>query len=170
MVLLLEDKAGTCTPLLGMWPVLPVPVHPSSGSGSSGTDRHLSRSNSRRCHMLKVPSIVNGQLCCCRFTHVTACYTKERNLAGHTIHHLQCDEHDADSCAAAAALCCRVSQAFEVVTRPALDSAEAALDRVKMAIYTQFAKYGLPCPITGHSSSDHTESAATAGAAAPASH
>jgi cytochrome c heme-lyase len=75
-----------------------------------------------------------------------------------------------DSCTAAATLCCCVFQAFEVVTRPALDSAEAALDRVKMAIYTQFAKYGLPCPITGHSSSDRPESAAgAAGAAAPAS-
>lgn len=60
-----------------------------------------------------------------------------------------------------AVLCC--VQAFEVVTRPALDSAEAALDRVKMLIYTQFAKYGLPCPITGHSSSDR---AATTTAAA----
>lgn len=59
-------------------------------------------------------------------------------------------------------------QAFEVVTRPALDSAEAALDRVKMAIYSQFAKYGLPCPITGHSSSSD-RAAAGAAAAAPAS-
>ena len=32
-----------------------------------------------------------------------------------------------------------VLQAFEVVTRPALDSPEAALDRVKMAIYLRFA-------------------------------
>lgn len=61
-------------------------------------------------------------------------------------------------------------QAFEVVTRPALDSAEAAFDRVKMAIYTQFAKYGLPCPITGHSSSTDRAAATAAGAAAPASH
>jgi cytochrome c heme-lyase len=52
-------------------------------------------------------------------------------------------------------------QAFEVVTRPALDSAEAGLDRMKMLIYEQFAKYGLPCPITGHSSE-------RAGAEAPA--
>jgi len=44
-------------------------------------------------------------------------------------------------------------QAFEVVTRPALDSVEAALDRAKMAIYTQFAAWGLPCPITGHPNS-----------------
>jgi hypothetical protein len=40
-------------------------------------------------------------------------------------------------------------QAFEIVTRPALDSFGAALDRAKMAIYTQFAEWGLPCPITG---------------------
>jgi cytochrome c heme-lyase len=26
---------------------------------------------------------------------------------------------------------------------------EAVLDRVKMAIYTNFAQWGLPCPITG---------------------
>ena len=40
-------------------------------------------------------------------------------------------------------------QAFEVVTRPALDSVESALDRMKYNIYTQFAAWGLPCPITG---------------------
>jgi cytochrome c heme-lyase len=40
-------------------------------------------------------------------------------------------------------------QAFEIVARPALDSMDAALDRVKMSIYTQFAAWGLPCPITG---------------------
>lgn len=34
--------------------------------------------------------------------------------------------------------------------RPALDSFEALNDRMKMSIYTTFAKYGLPCPITGH--------------------
>jgi cytochrome c heme-lyase len=36
-----------------------------------------------------------------------------------------------------------------VVTRPALDSIEAALDRLKFNIYTQFAAWGLPCPVTG---------------------
>ncbi len=40
-------------------------------------------------------------------------------------------------------------QAFEVVARPALDSIESAVDRVKMAVYTRFAEWGLPCPITG---------------------
>jgi len=40
-------------------------------------------------------------------------------------------------------------EAFEVVTRPALDSVESALDRMKYNIYTQFAAWGLPCPITG---------------------
>lgn len=39
--------------------------------------------------------------------------------------------------------------AFEVTVRPALDSPGAALDRVKMNIYTKFAEWGLPCPITG---------------------
>jgi cytochrome c heme-lyase len=41
-------------------------------------------------------------------------------------------------------------QAFEIVARPALDSAEATLDRVKMNVYLKFAEWGLPCPITGH--------------------
>jgi len=40
-------------------------------------------------------------------------------------------------------------QAFEIIARPALDSFEAALDRTKMAIYSRFAEWGLPCPITG---------------------
>lgn len=40
-------------------------------------------------------------------------------------------------------------QAFEVVARPALDSAEAVLDRVKMATYIQCARFGVPCPLTG---------------------
>lgn len=39
--------------------------------------------------------------------------------------------------------------AFEIVARPALDSFESALDRVKMNIYLRFAEWGLPCPITG---------------------
>lgn len=43
-------------------------------------------------------------------------------------------------------------QAFTLRVRPAVDSTSAALDRVKMNIYTTFAKYGLPCPVTGHSS------------------
>ena len=45
---------------------------------------------------------------------------------------------------------CFPGQAFEIVARPALDSAEAAVDRVKMNIYLKFAEWGLPCPITGH--------------------
>jgi cytochrome c heme-lyase len=40
-----------------------------------------------------------------------------------------------------------------VVVRPALDSPGAALDRLKMQIYTAFAAYGLPCPVSGESSS-----------------
>ena len=43
-----------------------------------------------------------------------------------------------------------VMQAFELVVRPALDSPGAALDRLKMTIYTTFAELGLPCPVTGH--------------------
>lgn len=38
--------------------------------------------------------------------------------------------------------------AFETIVRPALDSPEAALDRLKMSIYTTFAANGLPCPVT----------------------
>jgi hypothetical protein len=56
------------------------------------------------------------------------------------------------------------SQAFEIIARPALDSFEAALDRTKMAIYSRFADWGLPCPITGQPSSiysDRTESGAS---------
>lgn len=41
-------------------------------------------------------------------------------------------------------------EAFSIRARPAVDSVEAVLDRAKMKIYTIFAKYGLPCPITGH--------------------
>jgi len=40
-------------------------------------------------------------------------------------------------------------EAFTVDARPALDSVGALLDRTKMSIYTKFAEYGLPCPITG---------------------
>lgn len=43
-------------------------------------------------------------------------------------------------------------QAFTLRVRPAVDTPAAALDRVKMNIYTTFAKYGLPCPVTGHES------------------
>ena len=41
------------------------------------------------------------------------------------------------------------SQAFEITVRPAVDSFDSLLDRVKMSIYTNFAAWGLPCPITG---------------------
>ncbi|PNH04023.1 Cytochrome c-type heme lyase [Tetrabaena socialis] len=40
--------------------------------------------------------------------------------------------------------------AFEIVARPAVDTVDSALDRVKMNIYLKFAEWGLPCPITGH--------------------
>mmetsp|Transcript_7683 Transcript_7683/g.16608 ORF Transcript_7683/g.16608 Transcript_7683/m.16608 type:complete len:279 (+) Transcript_7683:69-905(+) len=41
-------------------------------------------------------------------------------------------------------------EAFEIVARPALDSLDSALDRLKMNIYVKFAEWGLPCPISGH--------------------
>ncbi|PNW75414.1 hypothetical protein CHLRE_12g526500v5 [Chlamydomonas reinhardtii] len=40
-------------------------------------------------------------------------------------------------------------QAFAIGARPAMDSVEAALDRVKMNMNLKFADWGLPCPITG---------------------
>lgn len=40
--------------------------------------------------------------------------------------------------------------AFELEVRPALDTPTAALDRVKMNIYVLCARWGLPCPLTGH--------------------
>ncbi|OUS45414.1 Holocytochrome c synthase/heme-lyase [Ostreococcus tauri] len=42
------------------------------------------------------------------------------------------------------------SEQFDVVVRPALDTPEALLDRVKMSIYVACARLGLPCPISGH--------------------
>jgi len=40
-------------------------------------------------------------------------------------------------------------QAFEIVARPALDSFESTIDRIKMNIYMKYAEWGWPCPITG---------------------
>lgn len=45
----------------------------------------------------------------------------------------------------------RCMQAFEIVARPAVDSFNSALDRLKMGVYVQCARWGLPCPITGGS-------------------
>ena len=53
-------------------------------------------------------------------------------------------------------------QAFEIVARPALDSPEALLDRVKMNIYTKFHEWGLPCPVTGQAAIIGAEVAAAA--------
>mmetsp|Transcript_4763 Transcript_4763/g.5551 ORF Transcript_4763/g.5551 Transcript_4763/m.5551 type:complete len:297 (-) Transcript_4763:176-1066(-) len=39
--------------------------------------------------------------------------------------------------------------AFVVDTRPALDSVDNVVDRIKMQIYQTAYEYGLPCPITG---------------------
>jgi len=39
--------------------------------------------------------------------------------------------------------------AFEIVARPAIDSAGALVDRARMAVYVGFARLGLPCPVTG---------------------
>lgn len=41
-------------------------------------------------------------------------------------------------------------EAFEVQARPALDDLTSCVDRLKMSIYVTCAKYGLPCPISGH--------------------
>jgi cytochrome c heme-lyase len=48
-------------------------------------------------------------------------------------------------------------QAFEVVARPALDSVDAALDRLKVRVYRFCAAYGLPCPVTGHNPGQHQQ-------------
>jgi cytochrome c heme-lyase len=45
------------------------------------------------------------------------------------------------------------SEQFDVVVRPALDSFESALDRLKMSVYIACATFGLPCPVTGHGNS-----------------
>mmetsp|Transcript_464 Transcript_464/g.1412 ORF Transcript_464/g.1412 Transcript_464/m.1412 type:complete len:272 (-) Transcript_464:1459-2274(-) len=56
------------------------------------------------------------------------------------------------------------AEAFSVDARPAVDSMEAALDRVKMTIYKKFAEYGLPCPVTGQAGHvGATSSSATGG-------
>ncbi len=54
-------------------------------------------------------------------------------------------------------IACMCPQAFELCVRPALDSPTAALDRVKMTIYTKFAEWGLPCPVTGHARADQEQ-------------
>lgn len=41
------------------------------------------------------------------------------------------------------------SMPFTVNARPALDSIEAVQDRLKLAVYTQCYRLGLPCPVTG---------------------
>lgn len=53
-------------------------------------------------------------------------------------------------------------EAFEIVTRPALDSVDAGLDRVKMSIYLRFAEWGLPCPFTGNAGRIGAEAVAAA--------
>ena len=55
-------------------------------------------------------------------------------------------------------------QAFTLRVRPALDSLEAALDRLKVRTYAVCAKYGLPCPVTGHQASSHSSEGAQHGA------
>jgi cytochrome c heme-lyase len=60
------------------------------------------------------------------------------------------------------------AEAFEVVTRPALDSPTAALDRVKMGVYRKFAEWGLPCPVTGTASGRFGSAPAPTAAAAAA--
>lgn len=58
------------------------------------------------------------------------------------------------------------AQAFEIVARPALDSFESALDRTKMAIYSRFAEWGLPCPITQQPGSIGAQARSLGGGAA----
>lgn len=45
-------------------------------------------------------------------------------------------------------------QAFTVTERPALDTLENGLDRARMAIYSQCARWGVPCPVTGQGHSN----------------
>jgi cytochrome c heme-lyase len=58
-------------------------------------------------------------------------------------------------------------QAFEIVTRPAIDNFDSALDRVKMNIYLKFADWGLPCPITGHAGTVASQAAGSGGSQQP---
>eukprot|EP00210_Caulerpa_lentillifera_P008524 g8131.t1 len=44
-------------------------------------------------------------------------------------------------------------EAFLVDARPALDSFTSVHDRVKMGVYRVCARLGIPCPITGHTTS-----------------
>ncbi|PNW75422.1 hypothetical protein CHLRE_12g526339v5 [Chlamydomonas reinhardtii] len=53
--------------------------------------------------------------------------------------------------------------ALEIVVRPAVDSVEAALDRIKMNMNLKFADWGLPCPITGQPGAVAHAAAAAAG-------
>ena len=57
------------------------------------------------------------------------------------------------------------AEAFTITARPAVDNLDAALDRVRMRIYKTCARYGLPCPITGHAGGAAAGAGAGAGAA-----
>ena len=46
------------------------------------------------------------------------------------------------------------------MVRPAADSAESVLDRVKMTVYVGCALVGIPCPITGNNSEIGSEARA----------
>ena len=48
-------------------------------------------------------------------------------------------------------------QAFRLRVRPALDTPEAGLDRLKARIYSICSRYGIPCPITGHAAEQEQE-------------
>ncbi|KAK9861393.1 hypothetical protein WJX84_001237 [Apatococcus fuscideae] len=45
--------------------------------------------------------------------------------------------------------------AFKLRVRPALDSVEAGMDRLRMNIYRKCAQWGVPCPLTGAPSQHH---------------
>ncbi len=40
-------------------------------------------------------------------------------------------------------------QAFKLRVRPALDTVESGMDRIRMNIYRKCAQWGIPCPLTG---------------------
>ena len=49
---------------------------------------------------------------------------------------------------------------FDLVVRPAADTFESVLDRVKMQVYIGCAVVGIPCPITGNNGAIGQEAAA----------
>lgn len=50
--------------------------------------------------------------------------------------------------------------AFSIIDRPALDSVENLMDRVKMSVYESCARWDIPCPVTGNPAGQHAEKCA----------